>query len=217
MTNHAHRGAKEPDYDSITFDDCVSEIIFPTKVWTAFPNEINNDEIIEDCYVYREKFDSDGVQRSNVGGWQSGVRNLTDAIFRHDLEYIYDIGCRAVKFTNECSKDMGSSCVYELESAHLWVNINSDNDYNVIHSHPKTDIIVVYYPIHEEDMGDLYLVRHDPSLFLDTFNGTSDMCHYEVRLETGLMVAFPAHFLHYVMPNKTGRDRISISFNMCAV
>ena len=107
-----------------------------------------------------------------------------------------------------------SEAEYDLNDAHLWVNINSTNNYNVLHSHPKTDLVAVYYPIHEEGMGELCLVRHDASVFLDTFRGLNDATIFEVELESGLLVAFPAHILHYVMPNTTGRDRMSISFNL---
>jgi len=212
MSHHIHRGAKPPQ--KIEFEDTKAEVIFPTKVWSAFPADVDNEEIIEDCYAFRDELDREGVTRSNVGGWQSEVKQLQNVLFRHSLPHIYDLGCRVVEFANECSRDMDSEAEYDLESAHLWVNINSTNNYNVLHSHPKTDIVAVYYPIHEEGMGDLCLVRHDASVFLDTFRGLNDATIFDVDLESGLLVAFPAHILHYVMPNTTGRDRMSISFNL---
>ena len=214
MSEHMHRGAMAPNVNDIKFEDTKVETIFPCKVWSSFPLGIDNDEIIDDCYAIRDEGILQGVQRSNVGGWQSEVRQLQDIAFRHNTPHIFDLGCRVVEFANECSRDMNSEAFYDLESAHLWVNINSSNDYNVLHSHPKTDLVAVYYPIHEEDMGELCLVRHDASVFLDTFRGVMDATVHEVDLESGLLVAFPAHLLHYVMPNTTGRDRMCISFNL---
>ena len=100
MSEHIHRGAKPPQ--KIEFEDTKSEIIFPTKVWSAFPADVDNDEIIEDCYAFRDELDSEGVTRSNVGGWQSEVKQLQNVIFRHNLPHIYDLGCRVVEFANEC-------------------------------------------------------------------------------------------------------------------
>lgn len=215
MAEHIHRGLMPPK--NIRFEDKKVEAIFPCNVWSAFPLEIDNDAIIDDCYAVRDDNLLENVQRSNVGGWQSEVRVLTDIVFRNDACHIFDVGCRVVEFANECSRDMESDSCYDIENAHLWVNINSTNNYNVLHSHPKTDLVAVYYPIHEEGMGELCLVRHDASLFLDTYRGVLDSTAYDVEIESGLLVIFPAHLLHYVMPNTTGRDRISISFNLVAV
>ncbi len=214
MSGHIHRGAQEPTCDEIVFEDSKRELIFPTFVWSTFLGKTDNNQIIKDCYHYRDGIDRKGVKRSNAGGWQSDVRVLTDRVFGGRLEHIFDLGCKVVQYANECSADMDSHTEYCLDTAHLWVNINSEYNYNVIHAHPKTDLVAVYYPIHEKGMGELSLVRHDASLFLDTFRGIDDSGSFNVELETGLLVMFPAHLLHYVYPNMTGRDRISISFNL---
>ena len=63
-------------------------------------------------------------------------------------------------------------------------------------------------------MGNLHLVRTDGSMHTSTFSGLHDSHEYVVEPESGMFVAFPSHLLHYVDPNETGDDRISISFNM---
>lgn len=212
--DHYHGDNTPVNSDNIEFEDFRDEIIFFNKIWTAFPKDIDNEEIIKDCYDAQIHCSS--TQRSNAGGWQSEVRPLTDTVFRGTLGYIYDIGVRAVEFANKCSQDLGAEIGFGLEGAHLWMNINSSNDYNVIHSHPHCDLIVIYYALHEENMGDLHLVRNDGSVHVSTFQGLDDAHEYLVEPESGMFVAFPPHLLHYVDPNKLGKDRISISFNMVA-
>lgn len=214
--DHYHGDAVTPvESENIEFEDFQNEIIFYNKVWTAFPADVDNEEIIKDCYD--AQIHLPGTQRSNAGGWQSEVRPLTESVFRATLPHVYDIGVRAVEFANKCSEELGSDIEYNLDSAHLWVNINNMNDYNVIHSHPHCDLIVLYYAIHQKNMGNLHLVRADGSCHVSTFMGMNDSHEYIVEPEEGMFVAFPPHLLHYVDPNQTGNDRISISFNMAAV
>lgn len=212
---HYHGSNTPVNSDEIEFEEFRDELIFINKVWTAFPKDVDNEEIIKDCYDSQIHIPS--THRSNAGGWQSEVRPLTDSTFRGTLGYIYDIGVRAVEFSNKCVRDLGSEINFGLDSAYMWININSLNDYNVIHSHPHTDLIVLYYALHEENMGNLHLVRNDGSCHVNTFTGTPDSNEYVLEPESGMFVAFPPHLLHYVDPNKIGQDRISISFNMVSV
>lgn len=210
--DHYHGDNTPVDSDNIEFDEFRDETIFYSKVWSAFPADVDNNEIIEDCYSAQRHIP--GTRRSNAGGWQSEVRPITDTVFRGTLPHLYDLGVRAVEFANTCIDNIGSEISFNLNSAHLWVNINNLNDYNVIHTHPHCDLIVLYYAIHEENMGNLHLVRTDGSCHVSTFAGTHGSHEHVVVPEPGMFVAFPPHLMHYVDPNETGDDRISISFNM---
>ena len=176
---------------------------------------IDNNEVIQDCYDATKHID--GTNRSNMGGWQSEVRPLTTSVFKGSLRYIYDLGSHAVEFANRCIDDLHQNAEthFTMNSAHLWVNINNDQDYNVLHSHPGADLIVLYYALYEgPEQGVLRLVRTDGSNHTQTYSGTIDSMDYAPDIEQGALIAFPPHLLHYVTPNITGRDRISISFNL---
>ena len=43
--------------------------LFPNPIWRVKIENVDNEEIIK--YAYEVKEQSDGVQRSNVGGWHS--------------------------------------------------------------------------------------------------------------------------------------------------
>ena len=198
--------------ERIQLQDLEHNDIFIDRVWKAFPN-IDNDEILRECYDSHNHLP--GTNRSNMGGWQSEVRPLTSTVFRGALRNIYDLGCMAVEFANECMRNINSTCEFDIEGAHLWVNMNHDFSYNVIHSHPGADLIVLYYPLYEgQEQGELHLVRTDGCVHVNTYNGTELAMEHVPNIEEGAFIAFPPHLLHYVTPNMSGRDRVSISFNM---
>ena len=76
-------------------------------------------------------------------------------------------------------------------------------------------LIVLYYPLYEgQEQGELHLVRTDGCVHVNTYNGTELAMEHVPNIEEGAFIAFPPHLLHYVTPNMSGRDRVSISFNM---
>ncbi len=206
-------GASVPlERERIQLQDFDYKDIFMDRVWKCYPN-IDNDEILRECYDSHNHLP--GTNRSNMGGWQSEVRPLTSTVFRGALRNIYDLGCMAVEFANECMNNINSDCDFDVSGAHLWVNMNHDYSYNVIHSHPGADLIVLYYPLYEgEEQGQLRLVRTDGSVHVNTYMGTELSMEHVPDIEEGAFIAFPPHLLHYVTPNMSGRDRVSISFNM---
>ena len=206
-------GASVPlERERIQLQDFDHKDIFMDRVWKCYPN-IDNDEILRECYDSHNHLP--GTNRSNMGGWQSEVRPLTSTVFRGALRNIYDLGCMAVEFANECMNNINSDCDFDISGAHLWVNMNHDYSYNVIHSHPGADLIVLYYPLYEgEEQGQLRLVRTDGSVHVNTYMGTELSMEHVPDIEEGAFIAFPPHLLHYVTPNMSGRDRVSISFNM---
>ena len=211
---HFHGDSSPPPEEEIKIEDFGSDYIFVDKCWRGFPH-VDNNEIIRDCYDATSHIE--GTSRSNMGGWQSEVRPLTSSVFKGTLRYIYDLGSHAVEFANRCIEDLhhDAEAHFTMNSAHLWVNINKDQSYNVLHSHPGADLIVLYYALYEgPEQGELNLVRTDGSNHTQTYQNVPEVMEYVPDVEQGAFIAFPPHLLHYVTPNVTGRDRMSISFNM---
>lgn len=211
--SHKHRGCVAPD--DISFQDFSVDSIFPTFFHKAKVDNVRNKSIIEECIEFSKIQESN--QRSNIGGWQSPVYTLDDLSISLKLPSVADLAFRAVDFANIVAEEMGSSVSFEDHSAHFWININDQYDYNVIHSHPKSDLIVLYYPIVEKEQGDLCLVRSDGSVHISLYDGVDTGTMFETTPEVGYFYAFPSHILHFVQPNMTGKTRMSISFNMTAI
>src|SRR5258708_19259905 len=98
----------------------------------------------------------------------------------------------------------------------MWACINKKHDQNLIHSHTNNyNLSGVYYLNVPKDCGDI--VFRDPRpganqapyrLFKD--DGDSE---YFTPFE-GLIILFPSYLEHFVLPNRSDGDRISMSFDL---
>jgi uncharacterized protein (TIGR02466 family) len=213
MSTHKHRGILPPD--EISFDEISGMNIFPTVLHSCNVGDIDNEQIIRECYNLKEIHE--GNRRSNFGGWQSEVFSFGSHEYSHFgdiIPSIFDLAYRAAEFCNIVSRDMESATYYDETSAHFWININNFGNYNVVHSHPKTDLVCLYYPISKENQGTLSLLRNDGSVHIEFYSEVPNGHVVDVVPEVGKFYVFPAHLIHYVTANETHEDRISISFNM---
>jgi uncharacterized protein (TIGR02466 family) len=214
MTSHSHRSFGIPEPDNIEFDEIDGIDIFPTVLFSCKVCNIDNDLIIKQCFDLSENHES--VNKSNIGGWQSPVYTTEDISIHGELSSIIDLSYRAIEFSNLIVEDLKSTALFDKRSPHFWININKNKNYNVIHSHPKCDLIVIYYPIIKENQGGLHLVRADGSIHHLLYEGTNYSPEFAFQPKPGYFYAFPSHILHYVDPNESNEPRISISFNMSA-
>jgi len=140
--------------------------------------------------VVMEWCTGEGRVVSNRGGWQS------------DLFYHIPVELKELFDTVDHNVDViHSSSVLELEE--FWINVNKPNDSNSPHTHhditpPFTEpgiSGVFYINIPEGDAGDILLG------------------HERVQPYENLLILFPSDMIHMVYPNRTEKNRISLSFN----
>lgn len=185
------------------------EFLFPQFVYT---NLTNMDTKSLEKYCYELKNQSEGRVISNVGGWQSN--GLTD----ESLFFNHIIGDIKKLFQVLQIHDL------KLDFHDFWINVNGKNDYNVQHNHIGGFISGVLYVKTPENCGNIFFV--DPltsvrsayeynfhvSGRLPLNNVFSKSWCYEPK--EGLLILFPSWLEHYVEPNKSDEDRISIAFNI---
>ncbi len=213
MASHVHKyqGSKIIRQAEITNVDVFD--IFPSTIFSGNLN-IDNNQILEECYLMRNN-DPNGNIRSNYKGWQSKLQSLEDLYSWNEWPAISDLAAKAIQFTNEVLFELKYNVEFKEDACCWWVNINDKFAYNVIHSHPKSDIVAVYYPkISSDDEGQITFVRTDGSLHNELYGNCDDLSFYKMTVEQGRIYFFPAHLLHYVGPNETDNERISISFNL---
>lgn len=211
MVSHKHRVNQ---YRSeIEISDVEAFDIFPTTVWSGRVN-VNNDDVLDECYRLRDKY-PDGVNKSNFGGWQSEVYNLDDILTEVDTPVISDLGNKIIFFANKlCEQELNSTRLFEESGTGFWININEQFCYNVLHSHPKCDLIALYYAKIAPSQGNLNLMRNDGSAHTLLYENVEDGGFFKLNAEPGVVYIFPAHVLHYVEPNLVDDTRVSISFNI---
>ena len=182
------------------------EVWFPNVIWAGQIQNVDFNEIKSHAYQLKEH--DDGVYKSNYNAWQSQdvLSILTDE--HQTLVNVLD------NEVLEICKNVG---LPNLELQGFWININPPGGYNITHIHPKSVLSGVVYVSAEEDQGCLVFERTDSAeLFLpeavpqkNNFNSAS--CRYNPM--TSRVYIFGSWMRHYVEPNNSQTDRISISFN----
>jgi len=184
------------------------------KLFHSFTDEQDLDldvEMLKDFSYYVRDNDR-GKILSNIGGWQSS-----------------NLDIKIPELSSLVSEIMHSAerllLKYELPKTFiidpLWININGHKDFNQYHEHPRAMFGGVFYITAPENCGDLVMVnpitvhQHyiNPAQ-LDNFNEFNSYS-WTVEPKVNRMVMFPAWVPHFVFPNQSTEDRISIAFNIC--
>ncbi len=104
-----------------------------------------------------------------------------------------------------------------FEITGLWANIAAPGGAARMHAHPNNFLSGVYYV--QVQPGADTINFHDPRPQTGIIRPpVTELTAYNtdqvvVQVEAGTMVIFPAWLMHSVDPNRSGRERISVSFN----
>ena len=191
--------------------------LFPNPIWRVKIENVDNEEIIK--YAYEVKEQSDGVQRSNVGGWHSHPYQIFEPMPESFSNLLND----TTQFVNEyCNQITG---ITNLILGNFWFNINPKNTYNHPHDHAGCLLSAVYYLQADGDgIGNLEVYRGDAGeYFLNTSaqylkpeeRGAREFTghNFITQPATGYMYIIPSWLKHSVGLNTTDTDRISIALN----
>ena len=193
------------------------------KILTYFPQPIFrykvdnyktfNKELEEYIYKLKDE-DSEGVVRSNRGGWHSKSFKVREK------------GTIQNRFTQELSKYIfdviqtyGWKCVPErVVVSEMWAIINKPRDFNVIHTHPNAYLSAAYYVKAPEKAG-RFVIENPLSVARHSYPAHATKTEYNIKaaaldIEEGDLLLFPAYLPHKVNENKSDKDRIVISFNV---
>ena len=97
-------------------------------------------------------------------------------------------------------------------------NVNTKDDFNMIHSHGQFQFSGAYYVKAPKDSGQIVFRDPRPAAITNEFvtsqfNGGEV---YRIEPEEGKLLIFPSYLDHMVMPSKSDDDRVSISWNIKA-
>lgn len=100
-----------------------------------------------------------------------------------------------------------------------WINVNPTGAYNGPHDHPGAFWSGCYYvqvPAGDGDVNDgaiEFISPHKPLPGLGLIGGGLTGDKLRIRPKPGLMLLWPANLLHWVHPNASAEDRVTIAFN----
>jgi uncharacterized protein (TIGR02466 family) len=99
----------------------------------------------------------------------------------------------------------------------MWININNYKDFNILHSHSNSTISGVYYVKTNEKSGSICFQHPGEPIFgeykVDEYNKINSNIYCLPSLQNTLYL-FPSTLKHFVRPNQSNEDRISIAFNL---
>ena len=138
---------------------------------------------------------------------QSEYLNIKDSTLKPLLDVIQD----------RVNKICGSIGIHEHKITRAWTNLNNSPAIDQPHLHSRSVLTCVYYVKGNEKSGNL--VVQNPITVLDYVFGKEITKNYtaftsaemEIKPTTGRLIIFPSWLMHYVKPNLSNEERISIA------
>jgi len=188
-------------------------LLFPTPVWTIqLENYRNVNELMYSYIKNLQKNDEIGINKSNVKGWHSQDFNLEDHETRKFIAFMLP-AIEQVMNDMEWEKQKQISKINNM-----WAIVNTGGSGNLRHQHGNSTISGAYYVRAPINSGDIIFYDprpapvyshpnvNNPNLLNAQINGISP--------KEGALVLFPSYLDHSVNENKSGEERIVISFNI---
>ena len=120
-------------------------------------------------------------------------------------------------FIEDFAVTMLSSIGADAKITNMWTTIYPQGAFVPEHVHSNSLFSGVFYAKAEPQCGEI--VFHDPAWVAKTMSlkdgYDSHNTKYKITPETGMMLIFPGWLPHRTLPNRSGEDRIMISFNLC--
>ena len=169
--------------------------------------------------ILAQAAESEGIRRSNVGGWHSeaGLLEWAGDSGRSLITRMIALANHATRVVFQEHNVSGPRFGWKVSA---WANVNRAGDWNKIHFHSSSTWSGTYYvsagdapPADHPGAGNLAFL--DPILAgqMSFFSGILPE-FYEFVPKPGLMVLFPSYLQHVVLPYLGERPRISIAFNL---
>ena len=158
---------------------------------------------------------SDGVTKSNRGGWHSEGN-----LFDNEAECIQTLRGLAEETVLEATRKIGAKTDPATLKLKLfaWMNANPPGGFNAPHTHPGAHWSGVYYVSQPEiEVGNSGMIEFlDPRSDLPNWRilgASAFRMKKKLRPQAGEIILFPSYLVHWVYPNEADEERVSIAFN----
>lgn len=163
----------------------------------------------------RLRSETEGVSKSNRRSWHSSGN-----LFDNDTPCFQRLKSHAIEAVFAATEKIGA----KAETKHLdlkvfsWMNINPPGGYNAPHTHPGAHWSGVYYVaqpnVGSKSSGKIEFL--DPRTDLPNWrilDAPSFAAKKAIRPEAGELILFPSYLVHWVFPNESDEERVTIAFN----
>ena len=186
---------------------------FPTPIWTSIiPNFEEVNERMYNYIISLQKNNPNGITKSNLLGWHSEDFDLE----KEEPRYFVNSISSSINYSlNDMGWDLKQQ---ETKITSMWSIINKKDASNARHIHSNNYLSSAYYVRAPKNCGSI--VFHDPRS-VTTFRypkiakpNNLNTNVFSVEPKEGLLVLFPSYLYHSVDLNRSGEERIVISFNI---
>lgn len=186
--------------------------IFPSLIHVVKCDEFESYQNDLVSWIYKYKNEHLGVEKSNVGGYQSSSDFYNGENFVEYLDKIF--------YELDYFKQLFKVTAFKLKNA--WININHPGCYNRSHLHPESEISGVWWIKIPESSGVLQFespFEYTQHRLINSYNenirtSTNMYDSFYLQPIEGTIALFPSDLRHFVDVNKSKEDRISIAFNL---
>ena len=180
--------------------------LFPTDLYFVdIYNEKENESYKKE--LLRLSQTEPGNTVSNRNGWQSDITLWQNEVFKPILE-------KSSTIVQSIISDISSNSP-EFVIRSLWGNINPKGGFNFTHVHPTGWMSAVYYVALPQGCPGVTFEDPRPSRLMDFQHSCLvNNLYHNHQPQVGQLVLFPSWLPHFVNPNPTDENRISISFNV---
>ena len=157
----------------------------------------------------------EGVSKSNKGGWHSQGN-----LFDQDADCFVALRAAAEQAVLASTRRVTTKVDPDDLRLKLfaWMNANPTGGFNAPHSHPGAHWSGVYY-VSQPDVED------GTSGMIEFLDPRTDLPHWrilqapafrlkkKIRPQPGEMILFPSYLVHWVYPNESPEERVTVAFN----
>lgn len=197
------------------FDSTRSATYFGTPVirYTVADHAALSAALLADGATLRAQ--SEGIQKSNRGGWHSDGN-----LFNEEFDSVRNLHQIAEATVMEATRNLGGKTDPATLRLRIsgWMNINYQHAYNAPHTHPGAHWSGVYYVKQPAvETGNSGMIEFlDPRTDLPNWRilgAKTFRMKRKMRPQAGEIVLFPSYLVHWVYPNETDEERVTIAFN----
>lgn len=188
--------------------------LFPLTLWRYRISEDGlNEGLLSE--IKKRRAAEKGIPNSNRRGWQS-ERDLFTRTEASHAKLVRIISEVVVKTLHSLDPDLDRAAIRVTMNG--WVNINPPGGYNAPHQHTDALLSGVYYiavPSGKSDAGGAieFLSPHAVRQLGGLIKAPLFAERRRVHPEVGDLLLFPGQLPHWVHPNDSGKDRVTIAFN----
>ncbi|MEO9824539.1 MAG: TIGR02466 family protein [Paracoccaceae bacterium] len=178
----------------------------------ANPDQLNTALLAEAATM---RAATEGLSKSNRGGWHSEGN-----LFDQGAAAISALRSAVESALEDANKAIGAKAKSDDLRLKLfgWMNANPKGAFNAPHTHPGAHWSGVYYVAQPD-------VDEGNSGMIEFVDARTDLPNWRIlkaapyrlkkkmRPEPGEIILFPSYLVHWVYPNETDGERVSIAFN----